>query len=319
MAKVASFDQKEGLLHALVYGPEESGFVDIHGDSAPGAVVKHFCHNFFRPGGGNIDEQHSFIDLEGVHVAENLIVQSGDRRFDGIEDYDGKPVNPVGWWGVIMKIEDPKLAARCESGDIAGISMFGAEVWMRDLAVKSFTTALADRLGDPNKEFKDMDEAKLAELFGAAVAPITKALAELKEEKAPVKKTEGPEPKKEEVTIVKFDGDTNKPEDVAAHKEKLFKASCDFNTLEGTEKWETYLAAKKAAEKTEDGPEKSEAVKKAEAEAKEANDKLAEIRKASTQTGADQVSANETAGERKVRIMKAANEISTTHNKELGR
>lgn len=321
-AKVASFDKKEGLLYALVYGPEETGFVDAHGDSAPGAVVKHFCHNFFRPGGGHVDEQHSFVDIEGAHVAENLIVQPGDRRFDGMEDYDGNPVDPAGWWGVVMKIEDQALQARCDNGDIAGISMFGEEVWMRNLAVKSFANALADRLGDTNKEFTDMDEAKLAELFGNAVAPIAKEIKDLKATLAPVEKAETPtEPKEEKAPVIKFEGDPSKPEDVASHKEKLFKASCDFNTIEGVEKWEKYLTAKKAAEKPadEDKGEKSEAVKKAEADAKEANRKLAEIRKQSTQQGPDQVDPNESAADRKARISKAAREIGKNYTKELGR
>ena len=313
-AKAASFDQKEGLLYCLVYGPEESGFIDAHGDSAPAAVVKHFAHNFFRPGGGKVDEQHSLREIEGAHVAESLIVQAGDTRFD-TTDYDGKPIDPTGWWGVVMKIEDPKLQERCENGEIDGISMYGAEVWMRDLAKQEFTDALAERLGDHlNKEF-DMDEKTLARLFGEALAPVTKALEELKNKKAEVEKAQGPETK---APVIKFEGDANKPEDVAAHKDKVFKASCDFSTLEGVEKWEKYLAAKQAP--VADKPEEvSDELKKALADKEAAEKKVAELRKASTQKGADVANTNESAEARKARIMKAAAETADKHNKELGR
>ena len=312
VAQVTKFDPREHLLYSLVYGPD---VVDAHGDFAGPAVVKHYCHNFLRPGGGHIDSMHTLIDEPDVHVAENTIVQKGDRRFDTV-DYDGDPVDTEGWWGVVLKIENEEIEAKCLSGEIGGISMFGRRAYLRPVDTTDFTSALARRLGDDitNKEL-DMDEKVLAELFKNALKPLAEVMGSIQKslEPKPEPKVEvKPEPKVEVKPVIKFEGDPADPKALAKHKDAVYFASCDLSTPEGITLWEKYLATKEPVKK-------SEGLLAAEAARDAAETKVEELRKASTQKTGDDTRGNETTVEKRLRVRKNAREMAKKHNESLGR
>lgn len=314
IAQITKFDPQEHLLYSLVYGPE---VIDSHGDFAKAEVVKHYCHNFLRPGGGNIDTMHNLINVDGVHVAENVIVQKGDRRFDTL-DYEGNQVDTEGWWGVILKIENEEIEKKCVSGEFGGISMWGRRGIVRPVDTKDFTSALACRLGDNNKKEIDMDEKVLAELLAAAFKPMHETLANIQKSLTQEPK---PESKKPEAAVVKFEGDPTDLDAIAKHEEQVFLASCDLATPAGIAKWKTYLEAKKAPkdEVTVDLSKAEKDLSTAKAALAASEKKVAELRKASTQKTGDEINGQETVLEKRQRIRTTAREFAKKHNESLGR
>jgi len=226
---------EEGLLHALVYVPEENGTVDTEGDVAPRTVVKQMAHDFIR-NGAHIDVEHDLnvLPADRAAVAETFIVQKGDPRFQGWVDNYGAAVDPTDAWAFIMKL-DSDLQKAVKDGRIGGVSLFGlAEV---EPIVKS-STSITDTMTEA--ELKALLVAQNAQLIEA----ITKALKPAAPETvvtpvapvAPIVKTED----------VPFVGDRTDLKAVKAHQEKLFLASLDMSKSADVAKLETYLAAKTA-------------------------------------------------------------------------
>jgi len=307
---------EEGLLTALVYLPEQT---DAHGHIASREVIKGFCHDFFKAGGGNIDVMHDCKDIEGgAHVAESFIVQKGDPRFEGIKDYAGNPVNPEGSWGVIIKLESEDLRRRYRDGEFNGVSMFGRGVLApTGDEVTKFQNALADRLGTNNQGVQEMNEEQMNALFEKFLKPINERLEKL--EKPAVEPT--PEQKVEKTEKIKFEGDPENAEDLAKHERKLMLAKCDLSTPEGLTEWREYLAKEKAEAKPEpkeETVEKSDELKKAEAEAASWQKKAEDLRKASKQATAD-AEVTLTADEILQKGLDRGKRIAQEHNKRLGR
>ena len=125
---------EQGELTCCVYVPD---LEDSQGDQASAAVIKDFAYDFAK-NGGNIDIRHNeeALSKDDIFVAETLIIQKGDERFEGMEDYDGNSVDVTGGWGVILKVEDEELRKLYRSGDWGGISM-GGMMLARDISDES--------------------------------------------------------------------------------------------------------------------------------------------------------------------------------------
>lgn len=125
---------EQGELICCVYAPD---LEDSQGDQASAEVIKDFAYDFAK-NGGNIDIRHNeeALSKDDIFVAETLIIQKGDERFEGMEDYDGNSVDVTGGWGVILKVEDEELRKLYRSGEWGGISM-GGMMLARDITDES--------------------------------------------------------------------------------------------------------------------------------------------------------------------------------------
>ena len=122
--QVLSKDMTEqGELICCVYAPDME---DSQGDQASAAVIKDFAYDFAK-NGGSIDIRHNEkpISKEDIFVAESMIIQEGDERFEKMEDYDGDPVDVTDGWGVVLKVENEELRDLYRSGEWGGVSMGG--------------------------------------------------------------------------------------------------------------------------------------------------------------------------------------------------
>ena len=125
---------EQGELTCCVYVPD---LEDSQGDQASAEVIKDFAYDFAK-NGGNIDIKHNenALSREDIFVAETMIIQKDDERFEGMEDYDGNSVDVTGGWGVILKVEDEELRNLYRSGEWGGISM-GGMMLARDISDES--------------------------------------------------------------------------------------------------------------------------------------------------------------------------------------
>lgn len=255
--------QPEGLVHALVYVPEENGAVDFEGDTAPAAVIKQMAHDFLA-NGGNVDVEHNLqpLSTEQVRIAETFIVQKGDERFQSWQDYSGNPVDSEGSWAMILKVLDPELRAAFESGELNGVSMFGhAEV---EVLTKTNTTNTK----------KKMDEAQMQ----AFCEMLTKSLSAALKPATPEPKPEPPRPEP-----VEFEGDPMDSADLKKHMDKVLLASLDLTKPADLAKWQGHVAKRQAeiAKAEADAATPEAKLEAAQAELKKAQDKLAKIQKSS--------------------------------------
>lgn len=225
---------EEGLLTALVYVPES---VDSQGDIASADVIKDMAHNFLA-NGGNIDINHNLDTLskDKARVAETFLVQKGDTRFDGIKDYDGKPVASEGAWAVVLKILDPDLRKNYREDGWQGVSMFGqAEVEQIKgddslSAADRIVEALAKALGGTTtKKEDDMEIKDLEAALAKNNEGLVKGLVEALKPVLTVKKTDDADDKKVSKVEVPFEGDPTDPDDVAEHLAKIELAKMDWN------------------------------------------------------------------------------------------
>lgn len=224
---------EEGLLHALVYVPEENGSVDTEGDVAPRKVVKQMAHDFIA-NGAHLDVEHDLqvLSAEQASVAETFLVQKGDPRFQGWVDNYGEAVDATDAWGMVIKVSDPGLRKAIKDGQIAGVSLFGlAEV---------------EPIAKSTSILENMNEAELKALLDARDAKLLEAITKAVAAKAATPAGETPTPAPAAKPVVKFEGNLTDAAAVAAHKEKLFLASLDTSNPEDLTKLEAYLAAKSA-------------------------------------------------------------------------
>ncbi len=162
---------EQGELTCCVYVPD---LEDSQGDQASAAVIKDFAYDFAK-NGGNIDIRHNeeALSKDDIFIAETMIIQKGDERFEGMEDYDGNSVDVTGGWGVILKVEDEELRKLYRSGDWGGISM-GGMMLARDIsdesgilrALKEIFSPLTKRLKQENSDMSlnDKDLKQVAEV-----------------------------------------------------------------------------------------------------------------------------------------------------------
>lgn len=256
MSAVAKMDV-EGYLTALVYVPD---MVDSQLDVADAQAIKQMAHDYISNMEGNgIDILHDCkpVGAERARVCETFIVQKGDPRFAGVVDDQGAPVDPAGAWGVVIKIDDPRLRSLYATGEWIGVSMFGSAT------VEPVTKSAP-------KETK-MDEKQMAELlktFGTTlsqeiVAGLAKALT--------------PEPAPAQAAPnVEFEGDPFSAEDVAKHAERVLFASLDLSKSADLAKWQAHLAKRAQNQPAPAGTE---------AQISDLEKQIAKLRKASNAGG----------------------------------
>lgn len=244
--QVSKMDEKEGLLYTLVWAPE---FADIDGDIMDAAEIQKMAHGFLA-NGGNIDVEHDLdpLSTDQVQIAETLIVQKGDKRFADMT-YDGKPIDPTGSWGLVMKILDPELKAAYIAGEWDGVSMWGQA---------EGTPVNKTQLPTSNPENTLMDENEIKALVAKAVADGIKASKDADAETQRVADVAKAEAKKkadlekaeaEKQNDVKFEGDPTDVEDIAKHEQKLTLSKVDWNDPKSVA---VYKATLDKVEKTED-------------------------------------------------------------------
>lgn len=226
---------EKGELTALVYAPEQR---DTQGDIASAEVIKTMMYDAARDG-VSIDVRHDGVALNKTqaYVAESFLVQKGDPRFEGIKTYDGTVVDPMGSWGVVLKIDDPVLRQKYRDGEWTGVSMGGtAEVVSEksDGMAEQVIAALTQALGiSPNTEDIDMTKDELTAvlkesneaLAKSIVTGVKELVATKKEEEKPAKKEDhinDPPPKKKKAPVAPiFKGDMTDSDALVAHQRKL--------------------------------------------------------------------------------------------------
>lgn len=253
LTKIGEDFAEQGELLAVVWAPDVP---DTDGDFAEADVVKAMAHDYMR-NGGQIDVRHDGAALakERAFVAESFIVSKGDERFSDFTDYDGEPVDVTGSWAVVLKILDPELRKEYREGGWNGVSMFGT----------------AEMEPIEKEDPVSLTKEDVQEIVKEALATVVKAVAP------------APEPKTDD-NAPQFKGDAKDRKAVAKHLEalesyKLLK-SVDWNDPESVAHYHQKL--KKAEEiKNEGQPTELE---KAQADAKAAAERVAQLEKASVST-----------------------------------
>lgn len=179
-------DASEGELTAVVYVPDRP---DKEGDFAPRKVIKEMAYEYLRDH-RKLDLRHDGKALrpEQAYVAQNFIIQKGDPRFANLKDYNGQAVDPEGGWGMVIKIDDPKLQQLYKDGKWKGVSMFGtaeleATESKEDKGVLQKIMDAIRGIAQKPQEEPDMDEKLKKELEGLkgdlkATAELVKQMAE---------------------------------------------------------------------------------------------------------------------------------------------
>ena len=134
-----------------------------------------------------IDVRHDGVALNKTQafVAESFLVQKDDPRFDGIKTYDGAVVNPVGSWGVVMKVDDPVLRQKYRDGEWNGVSMGGTAVVASEKSddmIERVIVAMAERLGvtddaNTNEDF-DMNKDELTAALKESNVALAKSIVD---------------------------------------------------------------------------------------------------------------------------------------------
>lgn len=282
--------EEEGLLTAVVYVPDQ---LDSDGDFASAEVIKQMAHDYVMNVGA-VDVKHNTQALkrEQVSVVESFIIQKGDARFTDLKNYNGRPVDATGGWGVVIKVDDAELRRLYREGHWNGVSMFGPAV-VEPLS-KSIPDALASRLSKTNNQSgNDMDIKELTAALEANSTALAKTIVD------GLVKALKPEPivtPKDEAVLIKFEGDPTNPADVTAHQRKLRVALVKWDDAKSVGAYQAELAkeaadaataAAAAAGKNADGSAKSVELVKAEAELAKAQAELTRVSKSSNQSTGD--------------------------------
>ena len=220
----------QGELICCVYAPDME---DSQGDQASAAVIKDFAYDFAK-NGGNIDIRHNeqALSPEDIFIAETMIIQKGDERFEGMEDYDGNSVDVTGGWGVILKVEEEELKDLYRSGAWGGVSM-GGMMLARDTSDESNIEKILKTIFAPLMKLKrqetevmnDKDLKQVAEVVAKAFEAKEKD-AEKKADEAKVAKEKVDKEKADETKtglgmvepVLKADPSE---EDIAKHRKNL--------------------------------------------------------------------------------------------------
>lgn len=187
--QVLSKDMTEqGELICCVYAPDME---DSQGDQASATVIKDFAYDFAK-NGGNIDIRHNeeALSKDDIFIAETMIIQKDDERFEGMEDYDGNSVDVTGGWGVILKVEEEELRKLYRSGEWEGISM-GGMMLVRDTSDESNIEKILKTIFAPLMKLKKQENSDMS-LNDKDLKQVTDVIAKAFEakEKAVEKKAE---------------------------------------------------------------------------------------------------------------------------------
>lgn len=265
LLKCAADFADKGELLAVVYAPEQR---DSQGDIASAEVIKDMMYKAAKDG-VNIDIRHDEAALtkEQAYVAESFLIQKNDPRFNGFSDYDNKPVDVTGAWGVVMKIDDPRLRKLYKEGKWNGVSMGGrakveTEKSDNDLADR-IVNGLAAKMNGGKTGDKDMTKEEMEAVFKAQGPVIAAAIAvEVAKALKPAEPVAGAVAaaavaKTEELAAPIFKGDRTNPADLKTHREALVKfnlaKSVDWNDPASIEKYEAELAKLDAPKLDENG------------------------------------------------------------------
>ena len=253
---------KNGELYAIAYAPE---FRDSQGDIASADVCKQMAHSFAR-NGAKLDIRHDGkpITKDRAYVAETFLVQKGDPRFSDL------PIDPTGGWGVVLKIVDPELQKKYDSGEWTGVSLGG-------------TARVVETTKEQPEGEWAMDAKELLETLKTSQEAMAKSLTEAvtkaieaavpKPAAPPVPVNKDAEPKEPE-----FTGDPTDVKAVQKHREALRK----YHLLKSTNWMDPEAVAKLEAELLKTTPTPAPVVEKSAREI-ELEKELAEIRKTSNQ------------------------------------
>lgn len=182
-------EQDEGELLAVVYAPD---FEDSQGDIASAEVIKDAAYEAMKRG-VELDIRHDFkaLSKDQAYVAESFLIQKGDERFQGFQDYRGNTIESLeGAWATVIKIDDPALREKYRNGEFQGVSMAGpaeVEVLKEEDPIDHLLAKLADRLSKPSPSeeielTKEEMEALLAQRDGDLLSKIDEKLASLNKE-----------------------------------------------------------------------------------------------------------------------------------------
>jgi len=205
----------EGSLLAVAY---PLGLADADGDIADTAeAIKSMAHSFMESG-AQLDIEHDgkVLPRSAAFVSESFIIQKGDTRFHAWPQYDGKPVDVTGGWGVQIQINDPSLREARRNGEWDGVSLFGTAA-VEQIDVKAASQRVAARLGGVQETTMTKEElaAALAAQKAELVEMLKSALAGLK----PAEPKAAEQPKAVEAPM--FTGDPLDPEALAAYETEL--------------------------------------------------------------------------------------------------
>lgn len=250
---------EKGELLGAVYVPEVT---DSQGDVASADVIKDMMYDAAK-NGLNIDIRHNEKPLlkSQAFIAESFIIQKGDPRFSGFKDYDGKPVDVTGGWGVVMKIEDKELRQKYKNGEWNGVSMGGTaqvKAEKSDEKADNIVARLAELLSvKKEKDTTDMTEAEVVAIVKKSVPTAAEIAAEIAkgqeiaaEEAAKLAKEEADKKAKEEASKGEqapiFKGDPMNAEDVKKHADALkafeLRKSVDWANPKSVEEYQAKLA-----------------------------------------------------------------------------
>jgi hypothetical protein len=207
LSKVGS----EGLITTVVY-PRD--YRDGQGDTADEAVVKEMAYSHAREG-FTLDVHHDgkVLKHDQAFVAESFIIQKGDERFKNWTDTKGQPVDVTGSWAQIIKVEDTELRKKLESGEIAGVSIFGPAVVTFEKGDELEREFMRRMRGESS-----VDETKLATMLKAQTDAIGGLFEKLVKELKPAPAA----PPSDET--IKFEGDPANLADLQKHAAKLARA-----------------------------------------------------------------------------------------------
>lgn len=253
-----------GEITAVVYPPE---YRDAQGDIASADVIKDMAHAFLKEG-GEIDIRHDGkpVSKDRAHLAESFVVAKGDERFADFKDADGKTVDVTGAWATVIKVDDPALREAYRKGEWTGVSMAGPaskqiekseDEGMLARLLKAVLSLGHKTPTDPQET--DMKPEEIAALVKENVA---KALTD-----AGLTKPTTPAPAADE-NAPKFEGDLTKAEDIAKFEASLahYEIRKGLESSDPKVRAAAIAKAKALAAPAAAPVEKSDEVKKLEAE-----------------------------------------------------
>lgn len=239
METLCKVDDEQGVVTAIAYPPNQR---DAHGDAASGKVIREAAYGYAKrvakgEGGLKFTHQGKELSPDDIFVAEQFLVQPEDRRFHGLKKSDGADAGDLaGAWAIVLKVEKQELRSLFRD-DQWQVSVEGPATVMQAKeegadgdAVDNFLELLSKRLGgastQPDEDI-DMKTEELAALLEKSNEALLAKVDEKLDDRLGKKEEEDVTEEKddtEEKTLVKFEGDPTKREDVEAHQLKVKKA-----------------------------------------------------------------------------------------------
>jgi len=218
------FDERGELLFVAAVPGMEFADGDFYGSAD---ALRASAHAFLR-NGAELDLEHDgkVLSTDDAFVAESFVIQKGDPRFAGWQNYDGESVDVTGGWGGIIQIESPALRKAYRAGDWDGVSLFAPaaqlELVKSDTNESELVRAIRKAIGAPcNTNPAEDDDVKPEEITAAVTAgmkPVLEMLA-----KALPQPKDGADEKGKPAAddAPEFDGDPTDADDLAKHAAAL--------------------------------------------------------------------------------------------------